>query len=241
MTIGVIIQARTGSSRYPRKIYEDINGKTTLQRVLGGVTEAKTPHKIILAMPDYDEREFRERVHEFDEYTDDRFSTYFGSPNDLLERYFCAARKNGLDIIVRVTADCPLIQGKIIDEMLIEYIKYEYQGIMGSNSTISRLPYPDGTDVEIFRYWMLAETKMLTDNLDPNHPYREHVAPYMYRDGTQYRVYEFLNRSPNTTISTRFKDFSFDTPEDLKLIKKIADIYDKNNNLNEALISVEVD
>ena len=56
--IGVIIQARTWSSRYPRKIYEDLSGITTLYRVLEGVTANHMPHTIILAMPNYDEKEF---------------------------------------------------------------------------------------------------------------------------------------------------------------------------------------
>lgn len=236
--IGIIIQARTGSNRFPRKTYEDINGKYTLQRVLEGAKATQLPHKIILAMPEYDKVEFEERAQrgDFVGYIDDRFSAYFGSPDDLVDRYFQAARKNGLDLIIRVTADCPLIQGKVIDEMLCEYLKNGYNGFMGNNALVSNVPYPDGTDVEIFPYWMLAETWQLT-----NSPHdREHVAPFMYRRGTEYDLHSFQNHRPNTMISTRFPDISFDTKEDLELIKKIATEYDKHNNLNKAILETVI-
>lgn len=236
--IGVIIQARSGSSRFPRKIFEDINGKNTLQRVLEGVTSAKVPHSIILAMPTYDKDEFesRERDAEFDPYTDDRFDVYFGHPEDLLDRYYDAANQFGLDLIVRVTADCPLVQGKIIDEMLLEYLKNGYNGFMGNNSLVSSSPYPDGTDVEIFPYWMLAETYQMTK--DPHD--REHVTPYMYRRGTSYKIHQFYNCRPNVQINMKHEDFSFDTPEDLVLIKAITKEYDKHGDLNKAISDVSV-
>jgi spore coat polysaccharide biosynthesis protein SpsF len=232
--IGVIIQARTKSSRFPRKIYEDINGKITLYRVLEGVKKAQIPHKIILAMPKYDEQEFIGRYDsgEFNNAIDDRFALYFGSSDDLVDRYFQAAREYGLDLIIRVTADCPLVQGQIIDEMLTKYLKKEYNGYMACNELVSKNPLPDGCDVEIFPYWMLSETHQLTN--DPIH--REHVTPFMYRRGTEYNIYSFENKRPNTMISMHYPDFSFDTKEDLFIIKIIAYNYDKHEDLNRAII-----
>lgn len=236
--IGIIIQARTGSTRFPRKIYEDINGKSTLYRVLEGVKRTEVPHKIILAMPEYDEEEFKEKLikGEFEGAIDHRFRSNFGSADDVLDRYFQTARARDIDLIVRVTADCPLIQGNIIDEMLIEYLKNGYNGFMGNNANICSTPYPDGCDAEIFPYWMLAETAQLTnDPID-----REHVCPFMYRRGTAYSLYEFKNCRPNMPISMRFPDFSFDTAEDLKIIKAIAKKYDTLGNLNQAIREAEV-
>jgi len=231
--IGVIIQARTGSSRFPRKIYKDISGKMTLTRVLEGCTSAQLPHRIILAMPKYDEEEFWGMYESgaFASAIDSRFEVYFGSADDLVDRYFQAARKGGISLIARVTADCPLVQGKVIDEMLCEYLKNGYNGFMGNNPLVSDLPYPDGMDVEIFPYWMLAETWQLTN--DPSH--REHVTPFMYRRGTEYTIYPFRNHRPNTMVSTRFPDFSFDTPEDYELLCKIVAEYDKHGNLDKAI------
>lgn len=231
--IGVIIQARTGSNRFPRKTYQDINGKYTLQRVLEGVKAAAIPQKIILAMPEYDKKEFLERdsKSEFVNVVDARFSVYFGDSDDLVDRYFQAARRVGLSLIVRVTADCPLIQGNIIDEMLMEYLSKGYNGFMGNNGLVSPNPYPDGTDVEIFPYWMLAETWKFAH--DPQ--MREHVSPYMYRVGTKYDIHPFLNNRPNTQISQKIKDFSFDTKEDYDMLLALTREYDKHGDLNKAI------
>lgn len=231
--IGIICQARTKSTRFPRKIYEDINGTYTLQRVLKGLTASQLPHKIILAMPKYDESEFMERLErgDFIGCIDNRFATYFGSSDDLVDRYFQAARKFGVDTVVRCTADCPLVQGSLIDEMLCEYLKNNYNGFCSNIYTVSDVPYPCGISAEIFPYWMLAETWQLTK--DPYH--REHVTPFMYRRGTQYNIHSFRNCKPNSIISTRFPDFSFDTPDDLSLIKAICENYDKHGNLDLAI------
>jgi spore coat polysaccharide biosynthesis protein SpsF len=204
------------------------------------------PHKIILAMPDYDQKEFREKFNkgEFEGAIDDRFCVYFGSPDDLVERYYGAARKFGIDLVVRVTADCPF-GGMMVDEMLIEYLKKGYNGFMGNNALVSSNPFPDGVDAEVFKFHMLVETKQLTN--DPVH--REHVTPFMYRRGTQYQIHQFLNQRPNSMIVTKHKSFSFDTKEDKQLLDKIVKIYDdleiQNNGLtrqemlNKALDAVE--
>lgn len=242
--IGVIIQARTGSNRFPRKIYEDLSGKYTLQRVLEGVRSAVLPHKIILAMPQYDQEEFEERREkgELKKCIDNRFLTYFGSSDDLVDRYFQAARQNGIDLIARVTADCPMIQGTIIDEMLLEYSKNNCNGFMGNNALVSSVPYPDGVDVEIFPYWMLAETWMSSkDSLE-----REHCAPFMYSRNRPYSIYEFKNLRPHPVLTNKHKDFSFDTDADRQLLIKICGEYDKLNvnipsveRLHKALLAVE--
>ena len=232
--IGVIIQARTGSSRFPRKIYEDLNGKNTLYRVLDGVRKAESPHRIILAMPEYDRAEFETMLlnKEFEGATDDRFRTYFGNSDNLVDRYLKAARQEGIDLIVRVTADCPMIQGNIIDEMLFEYSKNGYNGLMSNNPLVSPVPFPDGIDVEIFKYEMICETAQLTTN----ESFLEHVTPFMYRRGTEYNLYGFENRRPNTMISNKFDDFSFDTEEDYRLLMQLTKHYDENGeDLNTAI------
>jgi spore coat polysaccharide biosynthesis protein SpsF len=232
--IGVIVQARTGSTRLPRKIYKDLGGKYTLQRVLEGCSSAQLPHKIILAMPLEDEKEFNHRHDfgkEFYHYTDERFSTYFGSADNLVERYFGAARQNGLDLIVRITADCPLIDGEVIDQMLLEYMKNGYTGFMGNNAQISPIPHPTGMDVEIFPYWMLAETYQLAK--DPAD--LEHCTRYMYRRSTQYKIHSFLNIAPNKMVSRRYDSLALDTEDDYWFLRLLCAEYDSCGDLNKAI------
>lgn len=235
--IGVIIQARTGSSRFPRKIYEDLNGKSNLYRVLHSVTNNKLPNKIILAMPEYDKLEFNEKlsVGEFKGAVDYRFCTYFGDANNLVDRYFNAARMYGINTIVRITADCPF-GGVMADEMIIQYMKSGENCFMGNNQSVSRVPYPSGCDIEIFPYWMLAETARIAK--DP--VYLEHVAPFMYRKRTQYKIRSFLNAKPNSIIAMKFDNFSFDTDEDKQLLIEIIKKYDLLKSKNPDMLEPDL-
>jgi spore coat polysaccharide biosynthesis protein SpsF (cytidylyltransferase family) len=235
--IGIIVQARTRSSRFPRKIFEDINGKYTLQRVLDGVVSSRLAHKIILAVPEYDRQEITNRIEsgELNNYIKHRgFSVFCGEPEDVLKRYYDAAGINGIDLVVRVTADCPFVQGDIIDDMLSVYLSNGYNGFMGNNENIATRPFPDGTDVEIFPWWLLAEAHKSAEKSSD----REHVTPIMFRDGSALRgnVYSFEN---NRRITMKHPIFSFDTQEDYELIKKIAEKYDECGDLNMALENVD--
>jgi len=227
--IGVIIQARTKSTRFPSKIYEPITeDRNTLQMVLEGVSKSLLPNKIILAMPEYDRAEFfdRKSLGEFNSCTDLRFETHFGDANDLVSRYFYAANRFEIDLVVRITADCPLIQGDIIDDMLTDYLSRGFNGYMCNNESICSKPYPSGLDVEIFPYWLLADTMRFS--VSPSE--REHVTPYMYDSG-KYKLRPYLNLPPHRKISMKHPNFSFDTEADLELIRKIASHYNPYNEL----------
>lgn len=231
--IGIIIQARTGSTRFPNKIFTDINGKYTLQRVLDGAMSSRLAHKVVLAMPTYDRDNVEARIvrGELSKYIhDSSFSIHYGEPDNVLKRYYDAAKINGIDLIVRITADCPFTQGSIIDDMLEEYLSNACNGFMGNNENISDKPFPDGLDVEIFPWWLLASaTKNAYIKSD-----REHVTPIMYRKDLilKNKVYAFDNCNK---ITMKHPDFSFDTDEDYRLICKIAKKYDEFGDLNKAI------
>lgn len=231
--IGCIIQARTGSHRFPRKIYEDINGQNTLQRTLSGTFDSKLPDKIILAMPERDEEEFliRRANKEFDRCVDDRFGTFFGNEFDLMDRYYNAAVHHGIDTIVRICADSPLILGSLIDEMIEHYTSNGMTGFLG-NLRICDVSYPAGLAIEMFPLKMLEDSMAMTNN---SHD-REHITPFMRKDETGFDVNRYENQEPHTVISTRFDDFSFDTAADLELIKSIVEHYDKHADLNKAIL-----
>jgi len=233
--IGIIIQARTRSKRFPRKIFADINGRYTLQRVLDGVKNSKMAHKIILAMPEYDRKEIKKRIEkgELNDCLMHRgFSVYCGEADDVLKRFYDAAGINGIDLIVRITADCPFIQGIIIDEMLTEYLSKGYAGYMYNR--IKNPIYPRGCDVEIFPWWMLAYTHMNATKPED----REHVTLFMRRLEHDL-IYSFTNHNKKTVVSNKFENISLDTPEDYELIKKIATGYDAHGDLNKAIEMVD--
>lgn len=236
MIIGSILQARTRSTRFPRKVYEDLNGKYTMQRVLEGVKENKKLDFIILAMPEYDRKEVLDRLDkgELDKYIDNRFRLYFGSSDNLISRYLGAAEKYNIDLIVRVTCDCPF-GGAVIDPMIDKYLKSGFnlnRDFLGNNNTVSSVPFPDGTDNELFGTPMLYRA-MCAQTTDYE---KEHCTPYLYRNNTQFGVRSYDNCKPNKTIDMRFADFSFDTSEDKNIILKICKEYDK---LNDKLMMID--
>jgi spore coat polysaccharide biosynthesis protein SpsF len=231
--IGIIVQARTKSTRFPNKIFADINGKYTLQRVLDGVVKSRLAHKIILAMPEYDRAEIKDRIKkgELNDYISHRgFSVYCGESEDVLKRYYDAAGINGLDLIVRIKADCPFIQGIMIDEMLHTYLSNGYNGFMANREGISFKPYPDGLDVEIFPWWMLAEAMKYANKPGD----REHVTPFMYKDQPDKHIYQY-NQWEHMRFTMKHPKFSMDTKDEYELVNKIAVEYDECKDLNKAL------
>lgn len=222
-----IIQARTGSTRFPRKIYEDLNGKAAIQRVLRSVSDNKLVDYIILAMPEYDKAELYRLLENgfFKECTDKRFRTYFGDSDDLIARYYNAAKSvnaEGADLVVRTTADCPF-GGVLIDEMLREYLRLGYSGYMANTESISRASYQDGVDCEIFPMWLLEEATL---SAKTKHQ-REHVTPYFYDGSSKCNRFPYDNLAPHTTIPDKFYNFSFDDGEDRNLIIELCKNYDK--------------
>jgi len=192
-------------------------------------------HKIILAMPEYDREEIKKRIAggELNDVLMHRgFSVYCGEPDDVLKRYYDAAGINGIDLIVRITADCPFIQGIIIDEMLTEYLSNGYTGYMYNR--IKKPVYPSGYDVEIFPWWMLVYTHLNATTPED----REHVTTFM-RGFEPDLIHSFTNHNKRVVINDRFEDFSLDTKEDYELIKKIAVMYDECGDLNKAIEMVD--
>lgn len=131
-----------------------------------------------------------------------------GSSEDVLSRYFEAAKQFGVKIIIRITADCPLIDPRIIDSMLKQYLSNRVDYL----SNITKRTFPRGLDVEIFSFDALAKAHSeANENFE-----REHVTPFIYRHPERFSISEFVND----------KDYSFhrwtvDTEEDFKLVNEI--------------------
>ncbi len=112
MTTGIIIQARLNSSRFPRKVMREINGKKLIDIV---VDECKrTGYQVIVATPDT----------ELVRYLGGRTCTHHGSENDVISRFYHCAKAYGLDTIVRVTADAKNIRSELIQQQIDNHSKY---------------------------------------------------------------------------------------------------------------------
>mgnify|MGYP002928714283 FL=1 len=124
MKIGAIIQARTSSTRLPQKVLKPLpfNSKTNvLQQVIRRVSKSELIDEIIIATTTHDEDE---KIVEVAKKENIKF--YKGSLENVLERYYNAALENSLDVVVRITSDCPCADANIIDEIIKKHIAVSY-------------------------------------------------------------------------------------------------------------------
>lgn len=204
MKVVCIIQARVGSSRLPGKVLKEICGKTVLEHDIDRLKRVKNIDEIVIATTT------EEKDIEIENEAKRLGVKYFrGSENDVLSRYYYAAKEANADIVIRVTSDCPCMDSKLIDDMIIKFIrennKFDYM-----NNTLERT-FPRGYDVEIFTFKILEEA---FNNAKKDYE-REHVTPYIYN-----------NKKNKLFIYKNDKDYSdlrvtLDTIEDFQVIEKI--------------------
>lgn len=197
-----IIQARMKSSRLPDKVMLDLAGKPMLERVINRVRRASRVHEVMVAtISDPDEDPIAELCGHHG------IRCYRGSLHDVLDRYYQAATEAEAGIVVRITADCPLIDPGLIDQTIDALLGYQTGEAIWKpqgNPAIypaptvedipwdyasTRLPppwkrtFPIGLDVEVFTYAALARAWR-----EAKQPYeREHVLPYIYDEPNRFR------------------------------------------------------
>ncbi len=178
LKIGIIIQARTGSSRLPGKVMKYLPfGCTTtvLEQVIARVRESKTIHKIVIATTEKNEDDSIAAM-----ASNCGIRCFRGSEDDVLSRYYNAAKDNALDVVVRITSDCPCIDPDIIDEVVNIFLADE---VDYASNTLERT-YPRGLDVEVFSFSALERAQHEgVVRYD-----REHVTPYIYKNPSIFSV-----------------------------------------------------
>jgi len=166
-----IIQARMGSSRLPGKVLRDIHGKPMLAWVVERARKARSLSEAMVATTTDPADDIIEQV-----CRQMGIACFRGSVFDVLDRYYQAARETEADVIVRITADCPLIDPDLIDQVVERF--FEEKADFAAN----RLPppyqrtYPIGLDVEVVSFNALQRAwQEATEKHE-----REHVLPYLY-------------------------------------------------------------
>lgn len=204
-----LIQARMNSSRLPGKVMLDIAGKPMIAHVIERTRRAKTVDQVVVATtvdPSDDAIENYCREH--------NIPVYRGSQFDVLDRFYQAAKQFGAEIIVRITADCPVMDPAVIDQVVEEFIR------SGADFACSRLPppwkrtWPIGLDIEVCSFAGL-ERAWKEARLDYE---REHVMPYFYDVEGRFKVV-VVDHEPDYGAQR----WTVDTPEDLKLVREIFD------------------
>lgn len=215
MKVVCLVQARVGSTRLPGKILKEICGKTILHHEIDRLKKCKEIDEIVIATTDKEDDD--KIVNEAKKLSVKYFR---GSENDVLSRFYYAAKENNADIVVRVTSDCPCIDFEILDKMLIYFKdKYKEKQIDYLSNTINRT-YPRGYDIEIFTFSALEKSYI---NAKKEYE-REHVTPYIYDKTNNFLKLSF----ENTEDYSKYR-VTLDTIEDFIVIKNIFEnLYYKN-------------
>jgi spore coat polysaccharide biosynthesis protein SpsF len=228
-----IIQGRMTSSRLPGKILADIAGQPMLQRVFIRTSRAATVNETIFATTT-DSTD--DPVEEYCDFSGIPFQR--GSLYDVLDRYYQTAKQAKADVVVRITADCPVIDPVLIDDVVNTLIDGKY------DFACNRLPppwhrtYPIGLDVEACTFKVLA--KAWKEAKEPQH--REHAMPYFY-EGVELT---YQSRTLETGVSPRgfnvallhhitdFGDYRWtvDTPEDLEFMRQVYSRFDGRDDFS---------
>jgi len=211
-TIG-IIQARIGSTRLPGKVLLDLEGRTVLERVCERVIASRLIDDVVVATTISNKDLAIVKL-----CADLGISVYCGSEEDVLDRYYQAARLFGANFVVRITSDCPMIDPGVIDALIShhrnEKADYSSNGIKET--------YPDGQDVEMFTFNALSKAWSNANLLSE----REHVTPYIRKHTEMFKV---VNLEYHEDMSK--KRWTLDEPEDYEFIKIVYKHLYKENNL----------
>lgn len=208
MTVATIIQARMGSTRLPGKVMRKLCEKTVLAHVVERVSKCRATDRIVIATTTQpaDDVVAQEGVRL-------GVGVFRGSEPDVLDRYYRAAMVAGADVVIRITADCPLLNPALLCEMIEKFMAWRKQGVTVDyfSNTIER-SYPRGFDVEIFT--IAALRKAHREAQDPYE--REHVTPYLYRNPDVFNVREQIDN-----VNRMGYRLTLDTEADLELIRTI--------------------
>lgn len=202
----LITQARYGSTRLPGKVLKEISGKSLLEIHLERLKKCTKVSKIIVATTDSDQRIYDYSIAW-------GFEAYRGSENDVLDRFYQALKNEHADWVVRVTSDCPLIDPILVDEVITFALSNNYDYV--SNGLIAH--YPDGQDVEIFKFSAL-ETAWRNAKRTSE---REHVTPYIRNnaDGNGENLFNTCNYPCKEDFS--HIRMTVDEPEDFDVIESL--------------------
>lgn len=205
MRVGAVIQARMGSTRLPGKVLRDIEGQPMLARVVDRTRRARTLNEVIVATTTRDQ--------------DDVLAAYAsslpvavfrGDEDDVLDRYYQAAKHHALDVVVRVTSDCPLLDPGLVDQVVLPLLD-EASGVEFSANILDRA-FPRGLDVEAASAAALA--RVWAGARAPHH--RAHTFAYVYdhrEDFSTVSITDPVDRSDHR--------WTVDTMEDLSLVREI--------------------
>lgn len=202
--VGIITQARMSSTRLPGKVLLPAGNRTMLSLHLSRLQKTGFPVIVATTTGNGDDPIVRAALQ-------DSVAVFRGDENNVLERYLGAADQSKFDVIVRVTSDCPLIDGTIIKEGVERFLSLNDSEAFVSN-TLDRT-FPRGMDFEVFSVGALREANANAKTKVE----REHVTPYLYSTTSAARQLVQILREDD---ASEYR-LTLDTSEDYELLSSL--------------------
>jgi len=207
--VGIITQARMTSSRLPGKVLKTVNGVSLLKYHIDRLRRSGIPVFVATTTNATDDP-----IVAFCQ--EEGVGFHRGDENNVLERFYDCALKFGLKTVIRVTSDCPLIDGSLIEKGVSMYQDANDKNAYLSNS-VSRT-FPRGLDFEVFGFNLLKEAH---ENAEETFE-KEHVTPYLY-NGKNPDIH--LVSFEHSEKKDQYR-ITVDTPEDFELIEALIEQHD---------------
>src|SRR5262245_23566011 len=210
MKIVVVIQARTRSTRLPRKVLAEVCGRPLLAHMIDRVRLAREPDGVVVATTrDRADDAIVELCREL------HVDCYRGHPEDCLQRHREIAVQYRADAVVKIPSDCPLIDPRVVDQVLGAFRRhadgYDYF------SNLHPASWPDGNDVEVMS--LAAITAADAEASDPFD--REHTTPFICSRPDRFRLGN-LTWDTGLDLSRRYR-WVVDWREDLEVVRRIIE------------------
>lgn len=202
----VIVQARVTSSRLPGKVLMDLAGRPMLAQQLRRLKRCHRVDEIVVATTTNDKDDPVVALANLEQ-----MRWFRGSERDVLSRYVAAARESRADVVIRITADCPLIDPETTDRVIQELLSYASECDYASN--VLKRTFPRGLDVEAF----FLDTLERIGRLGKSSLAREHVTFFLRNE----RPDLFLVRSVTDVEDNSDLRWVVDTAEDMVLIRRL--------------------
>lgn len=213
MKVDAIIQARCGSKRLPNKIFYELSELPLIHHVVERLYPSKGINEIIISTTKSKSDDILENW-----CLKNNIKHYRGSESNVLKRYYNTALKYNSDIIVRVTADDPFKDFRIIDNA-IKILKERKLDYVTNNLPVS---FPEGLDVEVMTFEALQKSFF---NSISNYE-KEHVTQYIQRNQNSFKIFNIKNE-----IDLSNHRWTIDTIKDYEFVKEVYKHLYKSENI----------
>ena len=218
MITGAIIQARMSSKRLPGKVLKELpygSGISSLEQIVYRLQQVESIQEVIVATStDKEDNAIVQMA------VSKGINVFTGSLDNVLERFYLAAKTFNLDHVVRITGDCPCIDPAIIEDTIQRHLQEN-----ADFTTLGALKrtFPVGMDAAVIKIQVLEEAYQ---NADKDFE-KEHVTPYIFKSHPD--KFKILSIEASEEITDPTFRITMDTPQDHALICTIYDdLYTKN-------------